>query len=74
MKTGVARYLVDRGAAATAAGLAATGTLCYVLGMRHAFDADHVAAIDNPARLLRLRGEGDQRYPVAAAHLKGRAA
>jgi high-affinity nickel-transport protein len=24
-----------------------TGALAYTLGMRHAFDADHIAAIDN---------------------------
>src|SRR5438093_212064 len=27
-----------------------TGFLAYTLGMRHAFDADHIAGIDNPAR------------------------
>jgi high-affinity nickel-transport protein len=27
-----------------------TGTLAYTLGMRHAFDADHISAIDNTAR------------------------
>jgi high-affinity nickel-transport protein len=29
-----------------------TGTLAYTLGMRHAFDADHIAAIDNTPRKL----------------------
>jgi high-affinity nickel-transport protein len=29
-----------------------TGTLAYTLGMRHAFDADHIAAIDNTTRKL----------------------
>ncbi len=29
-----------------------TGTLAYTLGMRHAFDADHIAAIDNTTRNL----------------------
>src|SRR5436189_560175 len=29
-----------------------TGALAYVLGLRHAFDADHIAAIDNTTRKL----------------------
>jgi nickel/cobalt transporter (NiCoT) family protein len=29
-----------------------TGVLAYTLGMRHAFDADHIAAIDNTTRTL----------------------
>src|SRR5665213_3575794 len=29
-----------------------TGILAYTLGMRHAFDADHLAAIDNTTRKL----------------------
>ena len=29
-----------------------TGTLAYTLGMRHAFDADHISAIDNTTRKL----------------------
>ena len=33
-----------------------TGVLAYTLGMRHAFDADHIAAIDNTTR--KLVGEG----------------
>src|SRR3954451_15898381 len=33
-----------------------TGILAYPLGMRHAFDADHIAAIDNTTR--KLMGEG----------------
>jgi high-affinity nickel-transport protein len=33
-----------------------TGVLSYTLGMRHAFDADHIAAIDNTTR--KLMGEG----------------
>jgi len=31
------------------------GTTAYVLGMRHAFDADHIAAIDNTTRALMER-------------------
>jgi high-affinity nickel-transport protein len=33
-----------------------TGALAYTLGMRHAFDADHIAAIDGTTR--KLMGEG----------------
>src|SRR6478609_7331496 len=32
--------------------LAGLGTLAYTFGLRHAFDADHIAAIDNTARKL----------------------
>jgi high-affinity nickel-transport protein len=32
--------------------LAGLGTLAYTLGLRHAFDADHIAAIDNTTRKL----------------------
>ena len=34
-----------------------TGTLAYTLGMRHAFDADHISAIDNTTRKLLNDGE-----------------
>jgi nickel/cobalt transporter (NiCoT) family protein len=34
-----------------------TGVLAYTLGMRHAFDADHIAAIDNTTRKLINDGE-----------------
>ena len=34
-----------------------TGVLAYTLGMRHAFDADHIAAIDNTTRKLIQDGE-----------------
>jgi nickel/cobalt transporter (NiCoT) family protein len=34
-----------------------TGTLAYTLGMRHAFDADHIAAIDNTTRKLLDNGQ-----------------
>jgi nickel/cobalt transporter (NiCoT) family protein len=34
-----------------------TGTLAYTLGMRHAFDADHIAAIDNTTRKLVNEGK-----------------
>ena len=32
------------------------GVLAYLLGMRHAFDVDHIAAIDNVTRKLRQDG------------------
>src|SRR5579864_8057719 len=34
-----------------------TGVLAYTLGMRHAFDADHIAAIDNTTRKLVSEGK-----------------
>jgi high-affinity nickel-transport protein len=34
-----------------------TGTLAYTLGLRHAFDADHIAAIDNTTRKLMAEGK-----------------
>src|SRR6266516_4868534 len=34
-----------------------TGALAYTLGMRHAFDADHIAAIDNTTRKLINEGK-----------------
>jgi high-affinity nickel-transport protein len=37
-------------------GLVSAATLAYLLGVRHGFDADHVAAIDNTTRQLRHRG------------------
>ena len=39
------------------------GVTAYTLGMRHAFDADHIAAIDNTTR--KLMGEGKR--PLASA-------
>lgn len=53
---GVVLYLTAQGSAAAAGGLAGAGTLAYALGMRHAFDADHIAAIDDTTRLMLLRG------------------
>jgi len=41
------------------------GVLAYTFGMRHAFDADHIAAVDNTTRkLLAERGPG-QRRPLS---------
>jgi high-affinity nickel-transport protein len=39
-----------------AAGLG-IGAVAYLLGVRHAFDADHIAAIDNVTRRLRASGQ-----------------
>jgi high-affinity nickel-transport protein len=39
-----------------------TGILAYTLGMRHAFDADHLAAIDNTTR--KLIGDGQRPLSV----------
>jgi high-affinity nickel-transport protein len=36
---------------------AGTGVTAYVLGLRHAFDADHIAAIDNTTRRLMAGGQ-----------------
>jgi len=41
------------GVGPTVAGL---GLVAWLLGLRHAFDADHIAAIDNVTRRLRLQG------------------
>src|SRR6476646_3305712 len=37
--------------------LAGLGTLAYTCGLRHAFDADHIAAIDNTTRKLLQDGQ-----------------
>jgi high-affinity nickel permease len=42
------------GSAAFGAGM---GVTAYTLGMRHAFDADHIAAIDNTTRKLMADGQ-----------------
>ncbi|MGH9097964.1 MAG: HoxN/HupN/NixA family nickel/cobalt transporter, partial [Acidimicrobiales bacterium] len=34
-----------------------TGVLAYTLGMRHAFDADHISAIDDSTRFMLQRGK-----------------
>lgn len=41
---------------AAATSFAGAGTLAYALGVRHAFDADHIAAIDDTTRLILQRG------------------
>jgi high-affinity nickel-transport protein len=45
---------LESGGAAFGLGIGATA---YVLGLRHAFDVDHIAAIDNTTRRLMGRGE-----------------
>jgi len=44
---GLFLYYVDRSPA-----LAGLGVLAYTFGLRHAFDADHIAAIDNTTRKM----------------------
>ena len=47
-------YFTHHLAAATS--FTGAGTLAYALGVRHAFDADHIAAIDDTTRLMLQRG------------------
>jgi nickel/cobalt transporter (NiCoT) family protein len=58
---GWSAYLLQQDALTAAGGLAAAGTTAYLLGLRHGFDADHVAVIDDATRLLMQRG----RRPVS---------
>jgi high-affinity nickel-transport protein len=47
------------------------GIAAYTLGLRHAFDADHIAAIDNTTRKLaggELAGDAPPRTPGGAGH------
>src|SRR5690348_13902619 len=46
-------FLYSRGNPA----LAGLGTLAYTFGLRHAFDADHIAAIDNTTRKFLQEGK-----------------
>lgn len=50
-------YLYYTHSLTSAGAFAGAGTLAYVLGVRHAFDADHIAAIDDTTRLMLLRGQ-----------------
>ncbi|GAB3275474.1 HoxN/HupN/NixA family nickel/cobalt transporter [Parasphingorhabdus pacifica] len=54
-------YLLYHDSFGAVGGLAAAGTTAYLLGLRHGFDADHVAVIDDATRLLMQRG----RRPVS---------
>ncbi|HEV7898263.1 MAG TPA: HoxN/HupN/NixA family nickel/cobalt transporter [Planosporangium sp.] len=49
-------YLYYSTSLVAASAFAGAGTFAYVLGIRHAFDADHIAAIDDTTRLMLLRG------------------
>ena len=42
---------------------AGVGLLAYTFGLRHAFDVDHIAAIDNTTR--KLLGEDPERKPLS---------
>ena len=53
---GIALYLSAGASLPAAGGLAGAGVLAYSLGLRHAFDADHIAAIDDTTRLMLARG------------------
>jgi high-affinity nickel-transport protein len=53
---GWSMYLYYSRHLASAASFAGAGTLAYALGLRHAFDADHIAAIDDTTRLMLQRG------------------
>ena len=46
------------------------GVTAYTLGMRHAFDADHIAAIDNTTRKLMAEGK----RPLVASGSSSRSA
>ena len=50
-------YLFYSHSYAAAGSFAGAGVLAYVLGCRHAFDADHIAAIDDTTRLMLQRGK-----------------
>ncbi|MEV1289229.1 HoxN/HupN/NixA family nickel/cobalt transporter [Micromonospora sp. NPDC049679] len=49
-------YLYYTSSPTAASTFASAGALAYLLGIRHAFDADHIAAIDDTTRLMLLRG------------------
>ena len=53
---GWSMYLYYSHHLAAASSFAGAGTLAYALGVRHAFDADHIAAIDDTTRLMLARG------------------
>jgi high-affinity nickel-transport protein len=50
---GWSMLILSGSSSGTAAGVSiGTGTFAYLIGLRHAFDADHIAAIDNTTRKL----------------------
>lgn len=54
---GWALYFYYTSSLVAAGSFAAAGTAAYGLGVRHAFDADHIAAIDDTTRLMLQRGK-----------------
>src|SRR4051794_41879770 len=53
---GWSTYLAATEGPTGAGAFAGAGVLAYALGIRHAFDADHIAAIDDTTRLMVQRG------------------
>jgi high-affinity nickel-transport protein len=53
---GWSTYLAATEGPTGAGAFAGAGMLAYTLGIRHAFDADHIAAIDDTTRLMVQRG------------------
>src|SRR3954471_6494445 len=53
----VALHVIGFAALAAGAVGVGLGLTAYTLGLRHAFDADHIAAIDGTTRKLMVRGE-----------------
>ncbi len=54
--TGWSLFFAYSDSYSAAGSFAGAGVLAYVLGCRHAFDADHIAAIDDTTRLMLQRG------------------
>ena len=55
--------------------LLGTALLAYLFGLRHAFDADHIAAIDNVVRKLTQEGKASLLWPgffFSLGHSTGR--
>jgi len=50
---------------ATGVYTAGIGVLAYTFGLRHAFDADHIAAVDNTTRKLLAEREGSAPRPLS---------
>ena len=46
------------------------GILAYTFGLRHAFDADHIAAVDNTTRKLMADNAGKEAADVARAEIR----
>jgi high-affinity nickel-transport protein len=50
---------------ATGVYTAGIGVLAYTFGLRHAFDADHIAAVDNTTRKLLAERQGSEPRPLS---------